>query len=58
MERIFTLPGIGNYILDGMLRRDFPVVQSLVLVLATAVIMVNLLVDLSYGWLDPRVRFQ
>jgi peptide/nickel transport system permease protein len=58
MERIFTLPGIGNYILDGMLRRDFPVVQSLVLVLAAAVIMVNLLVDLSYGWLDPRVRFQ
>ena len=58
MERIFTLPGIGNYILDGMLRRDFPVVQSLVLVLATSVIMVNLLVDLSYGWLDPRVRFQ
>jgi peptide/nickel transport system permease protein len=58
MERIFTLPGIGNYILDGMLRRDFPVVQSLVLVLAAAVISVNLLVDLSYGWLDPRVRFQ
>ena len=58
MERIFTLPGIGNYILDGMLRRDFPVVQSVVLAFAAAVIMVNLLVDLSYGWLDPRIRFQ
>ena len=58
MERIFTLPGIGNYILDGMLRRDFPVVQSVVLFFAGAVIMVNLVVDLSYGWLDPRVRFQ
>ena len=57
MERIFTLPGIGNYILDGMLRRDFPVVQSVVLLFAAGVIMVNLLVDLSYGWLDPRVRF-
>ncbi|MDP6453661.1 MAG: ABC transporter permease [SAR202 cluster bacterium] len=58
MERIFTLPGIGNYILDGMLRRDFPVVQSVVLLFAAGVIIVNLLVDLSYGWLDPRVRFQ
>ena len=57
MERIFTLPGIGNYILDGMLRRDFPVVQSVVLLFAAGVIFVNLLVDLSYGWLDPRVRF-
>lgn len=57
MERIFTLPGIGNYILDGMLRRDFPVVQSVVLLFAAGVIMVNLFVDLSYGWLDPRVRF-
>ena len=57
MERIFTLPGIGNYILDGMLRRDFPVVQSVVLLFAGVVIFVNLVVDLSYGWLDPRVRF-
>ncbi|MDP7104963.1 MAG: ABC transporter permease, partial [SAR202 cluster bacterium] len=58
MERIFTLPGIGNYILNGMLTRDFPVVQSVVLIFAAGVILVNLLVDLSYGWLDPRVRFQ
>ena len=58
MERIFSLPGIGNYILDGMLRRDFPVVQSVVLLFAGLVILVNLVVDLSYGWLDPRVRFQ
>ena len=58
MERIFTLPGIGNYILDGMLRRDFPIVQSVVLFMAGAVILINLAVDISYGWLDPRVRFQ
>ncbi|MFQ5875092.1 MAG: ABC transporter permease [Dehalococcoidia bacterium] len=58
MEQIFTLPGIGNYILNGMLQRDFPVVQSVVLIFAVAVILVNLVVDLSYGWLDPRVRFQ
>ncbi len=58
MERVFVLPGIGSYIVDGMLQRDYPVVQSMVLVFATAVIFVNLLVDLSYGWLDPRVRYQ
>lgn len=58
IERVFELPGIGRYILDGMLQRDYPVVQSLVLVFAAAVILVNLIVDISYGWLDPRVRYQ
>ena len=58
MERVFSLPGIGNFILEGMLSRDFPVVQSIVLFFAMAVILVNLLVDLSYGWFDPRVRYQ
>ena len=58
MERVFTLPGIGEYIVAGMLERDYPVVQSMVMFFAMCVIMVNLLVDLSYGWLDPRVRYQ
>ena len=57
MERIFTLPGIGSYIVEGMLSRDFPVVQSMVLVFAVFVVLINLLVDISYGWLDPRVRY-
>ncbi len=57
IERIFLLPGIGNYIVEGMLRRDFPVVQSIVLSFAVLVVLINLLVDVSYGWLDPRVRY-
>ena len=57
IERIFTLPGMGNYIVEGMLTRDFPVVQSIVLVFAVIVVAINLFVDLSYGWLDSRVRF-
>lgn len=57
MERIFVLDGIGNMLVEGMNQRDFPVVQSLVLVFALWIVLVNLLVDLSYGWLDPRVRF-
>ena len=58
MERVFTLPGIGEYIVAGMLERDYPIVQSMVMFFAMCVIVVNLLVDLSYGWLDPRVRYQ
>ena len=58
MERVFTLPGIGEYIVAGMLERDYPIVQSMVMFFAMCVIVVNMFVDLSYGWLDPRVRYQ
>ena len=57
IERIFVLDGIGNMLVEGMNQRDYPVVQSLVLMFSLWVVMVNLLVDLSYGWLDPRVRY-
>ena len=57
MERIFSLPGIGNFLVEGMNYRDYPVVQSLVLVFAMWVVLVNLVVDLTYGWLDPRIRY-
>ena len=57
IERIFVLDGIGNMLVEGMSQRDYPVVQSLVLMFSLWVVMVNLLVDLSYGWLDPRVRY-
>ena len=55
---LLRLPGIGEYIVAGMLERDYPIVQSMVMFFAMCVIVVNLLVDLSYGWLDPRVRYQ
>ena len=58
MERVFSMPGLGGFILEGMLSRDFPIVQSIVLFFAMAVIFVNLLIDISYGWFDPRVRYQ
>jgi peptide/nickel transport system permease protein len=56
-ERVFNLPGIGNMLVEGMRFRDYPVVQVLVLVFGTWTILVNLITDLTYGWLDPRVRF-
>ena len=58
LERVFSMPGLGGFILEGMLSRDFPIVQSIVLFFAMAVIFVNLLIDISYGWFDPRVRYQ
>ena len=58
MERVFSMPGLGGFILEGMLSRDFPIVQSIVLFFAMAVIFVDLLIDISYGWFDPRVRYQ
>jgi len=58
MERIFALPGIGNYLVTAMQNRDYLVVQSIVMVFSLWVVLVNLLVDLSYGWLDPRIRYE
>lgn len=55
-ETIFAWPGIGSWIYDGILARDYPVVQGGVLVVAIAFVLVNLLVDLSYGLIDPRIQ--
>lgn len=57
IEQIFSLPGIGRLMIEGMNQRDYPVVQSLVTVFSMWVVFVNLLVDLTYGVLDPRVRY-
>jgi peptide/nickel transport system permease protein len=56
-ERVMSIDGMGVFFLDSAIARDFPVVQFLVLYTATIVVIVNLLVDLSYAWIDPRVRY-
>ncbi len=55
-ESIFAWPGVGQYALQAILRRDFPAIQATVLLLAVVFVVVNLLVDLAYGALDPRIR--
>lgn len=55
-ETIFSWPGIGKWMIDSIARRDYPVVQSGILLIAAIVMLVNLLVDLSYGWFNPRMR--
>lgn len=56
VETIYGWPGIGRLMIDAILQRDFPVVQSTVLVTASAVLVLNILIDLAYSALDPRIR--
>jgi len=57
-EQIFALPGIGRYLVDAINRRDYPIISGVNLVIATVVLFCNLGVDLTYGWLDPRIQYQ
>jgi len=57
IEQIFALRGIGQYIFTSLLQKDFPVAQSLVMYTATAVVLINLAVDVFYAVLDPRIRY-
>ena len=57
IEQIFVLPGIGRLILDALTNRDYPMVQGINLIIAIFVVFCNLFVDLTYGWLDPRIRY-
>ncbi len=56
-ETIFAWPGVGRLVVDAIFARDYPVVQGVVLVIALLFVLVNLIVDLSYGYLDPRIRY-
>jgi peptide/nickel transport system permease protein len=58
VETVFNIPGLGRLIVSAVLRRDYPVVQGVVLVIAGLYMVVNLLVDLSYLLIDPRVKYQ
>jgi peptide/nickel transport system permease protein len=57
IETVFTIPGIGRYLVDAITHRDYPSVQALVFMFALLVVTVNLLVDIVYGFLDPRIRY-
>jgi peptide/nickel transport system permease protein len=57
-ETIFSVPGVGRLAADSIFQRDFPVLQAVVLLLAFAVLLANLLTDVAYAWLDPRIRYR
>ena len=57
IESIFKVPGIGTLMIETVFQRDFPTVQAIVIVIAVSIVIINLLVDLLYGLLDPRIRY-
>ena len=57
VETVFTWPGLGTYLINAIKGRDFPVIQSTVLVIAATYVLVNLLVDLSYALVNPKIRY-
>ena len=57
-ENIFVLPGVGSFLVEAIGRRDYPVISGINLMVATAIMVINLLVDLSYAYLDPRVHYK
>jgi peptide/nickel transport system permease protein len=57
-ETVFTWPGLGLLVVDAVRSRDFQVVQAVVIIFAFIFILVNLLVDVLYAYLDPRIRYQ
>lgn len=58
IESVFNWPGIGRLAWNGMIARDFPVVQGVTIMVATIILLVNLLVDILYAYVDPQIRFQ
>lgn len=57
IEQIFSIPGLGQYLLTGIFQRDFPIVQGTVLFMATIYVIINLLVDILYTYIDPRITY-
>jgi ABC-type dipeptide/oligopeptide/nickel transport system permease component len=58
VETVFAWPGLGQLMLSSILTRDIPVLLGLFVLVSVAVIVANLLTDLAYAWLDPRVRYE
>jgi len=58
VETVFGLPGTGRYLVQGAINRDYTLVMGMVIVYGTLVLLLNLIADLAYGWLDPRVRHE
>jgi peptide/nickel transport system permease protein len=58
IEQIFSLPGIGRLMLDSLIKRDYTIVAAINMFIAIVVLATNIIVDLTYGWLDPRVQYK
>jgi len=57
IETVFTIPGVGRLLIQSVMRRDYPIIQGIVLLIAGAYVLINLLVDAAYAYLDPRIKY-
>ena len=57
VETVFAVPGLGRLVVDAISRRDYPVIQGMILLVASVYIVVNLTVDVLYAYFDPRIRY-
>jgi peptide/nickel transport system permease protein len=56
-ETVFNVPGIGRLVVDAVAKRDYPIIQGVILVFSSVYVVINLLVDLSYTLIDPRIAY-
>ena len=56
-ETVFNIPGVGRLVVDAISKRDYPIIQGVILIFSGVYVLVNLLVDMSYTLLDPRIRY-
>jgi peptide/nickel transport system permease protein len=56
-ETVFAIPGVGRLVVDAVIRRDYPVIQGVMMAVAVVYVFINLLVDVMYAYLDPRIRY-
>ncbi len=56
-ETIFAIPGLGRMLIESIARRDFPIIQGMMMVVATFYVLINLVIDIAYAYLDPRIRY-
>jgi ABC-type dipeptide/oligopeptide/nickel transport system permease component len=57
IEVIFLVPGMGRLLIDSIFNRDFPMIQAIIMMIAVAVLVLNVLMDLLYAWLNPRIHY-
>jgi peptide/nickel transport system permease protein len=57
VEFIFNWPGVSTYLITGINQRDYPVIQAVILAIAVTFILLNLLTDMIYAWIDPRIKY-
>ena len=58
LENVFNIPGVGRLLVDSVLSQDYQVVQAGILIIAISVVFVNLIIDVCYGWIDPRIKYR